>query len=336
MHDAMFFEKFKSKTVKCTLCPHYCLIQDNKHGACAIRKNVGGKLFSLVYGRAVGCSPDPIEKKPLYHFFPGTRSYSYATAGCNFKCSFCQNWNISQVSKGEVGQIIGDKKSPSEIVRDAISMNCKSVAMTYNEPSIQFEYALDVAKEAKSNGLSNVFVSNGYITKDAINEISKYLDAINIDLKSFNDEFYKKVCGARLLPVLDAIKYYYKKGVWLEITTLIIPEENDSVEELKKIAQFIASIDKNIPWHISRFHPDFEMTDKRVTPLKTLLTAYHIGQIAGLNYIYLGNIKSNEFEHTVCPNCKEVLIGRSGYLIIENNLIENKCKYCSQEVHGIF
>ena len=184
--------------------------------------------------------------------------------------------------------------------------------------------------------MSNVFVSNGYITKDAINEISKYLDAINIDLKSFNDEFYKKVCGARLLPVLDAIKYYYKKGVWLEITTLIIPEENDSVEELKKIAQFIASIDKNIPWHISRFHPDFEMTDKRVTPLKTLLTAYHIGQIAGLNYIYLGNIKSNEFEHTVCPNCKEVLIGRSGYLIIENNLIENKCKYCSQEVHGIF
>ncbi|MBN2368503.1 AmmeMemoRadiSam system radical SAM enzyme, partial [Candidatus Woesearchaeota archaeon] len=320
----------------CTLCPHNCPIPEAGLGICSVRKNVKGKLYSLVYGKPIASHVDPIEKKPLFHFKPGSKIYSFATAGCNFRCEFCQNWEISQISKGEQGEIIGEKKSPSQIVKEAIATGCESIAMTYVEPTIFFEYGLDTCKEAKKNGLYTVFVSNGYINKEPIDMIQPYLDGINIDLKSFSEEFYKKRCGARLQPVLDSIKYYHKKGVWVEVTTLIIPGENDSSAELKKAAEFIASVDKNMPWHISRFHPDYKMTDKQRTPLETLHKAYNIGKKAGLNYVYVGNVSGDKYENTYCPKCDKLLVERCGFEIVQNNLKENKCGFCGEEIAGVF
>jgi pyruvate formate lyase activating enzyme len=336
MQEALFYEYFKEKTIKCTLCPHLCLIQDGKFGACAIRKNIDGKLYTLVYGKAISYAIDPIEKKPLFHLYPGSRIFSYATAGCNFKCSFCQNWEISQVSKGKEGQIVGETLTPEQIVDIAIKTGCNSIAMTYNEPSIQYEYAFDVCKEAKKKGLYTVFVSNGYICKEPIDKIARYLDAINIDLKSFDDDFYKKVCGARLQPVLDSIKYYHKKKIWIEITTLIIPDENDSEDELQQIADFIASIDKNIPWHISRFHPDYKMQDKKITSEKMLHMAYGIGKNAGLKHVYVGNLPGDKYENTYCHKCGKLLIERHGFEVLKNEIRNNKCRSCDTKIQGFF
>jgi len=336
MHPALFYKPLKSNTIKCTLCPHHCLIQEGKHGVCAVRKNIKGKLVTLVYGKAIAYHVDPIEKKPLFNFKPGSSIYSFATAGCNFHCDFCQNWDISQISKGKQGKIIGEEKPPKQIVQEAIDVGCNSIAATYNEPTIFYEYAIDTFKEAKKHGLYTVFVSNGYINKDPIDQLQPYLDAINIDLKAFNDEFYKKICGARVQPVLDSIRYYHQKGVWVEITTLVIPGENDSEHELKQIAQFIASIDKNIPWHISRFHPDYKMTDKSWTSADTLHRAHKIGKSAGLNYIYVGNVIGDNLENTYCPKCNKIVIERYGYTIKQTNLLKNKCKFCGAEIAGVF
>ncbi|MEM2139282.1 MAG: AmmeMemoRadiSam system radical SAM enzyme, partial [Candidatus Woesearchaeota archaeon] len=244
--------------------------------------------------------------------------------------------DISQISKGKDAQIIGYEKTPDQIIQEALKLNAKSIALTYNEPSIFYEYAYDVCVLAKKNNLKTVFVSNGYINKEPIDKIKPYLDAINIDLKAFSDDFYKKVCGAKLQPVLDSIKYYHEKNIWVEITTLIIPDENDSDEELKKIAEFIASIDKNIPWHISRFHPDYLMNDKSFTSQKILEKAYEIGKKAGLNYIYIGNIPGHKYENTYCPKCSKLLIQRNGFLILENKIKNNKCLYCNENIKGFF
>jgi len=335
MQKSMFYKHLKDKTVKCELCPHNCIIQEGKSGVCGVRKNKQGELFSLVYGKTIAWHIDPIEKKPLFHFYPGSKIYSFSTAGCNFKCEFCQNWDISQISKGKEGKIIGEDKSPKEIVQEAIDSGCDSIAMTYNEPTIFFEYAYDTAKLAKEKGLKTVFVSNGYINKEPIDKISKYLDGINIDLKSFNDDFYKKTCGGKLKPVLDSINHYYKNNVWVEVTTLIVPGENDSEKELKQIAEFISGVSKDIPWHISRFHPDYKMLNKNITSEKTLDKAYKIGKKAGLNYIYVGNIFGNNYESTHCPECGEIVIERLGYRIIRNNLEKNKCE-CGKEIKGKF
>ncbi|MFH2020787.1 MAG: AmmeMemoRadiSam system radical SAM enzyme [archaeon] len=334
MHEAMFYTK-EEELVKCTLCPHNCRIPDGKSGICAVRKNCGGKLYSEVYGKSIAYHIDPIEKKPLFHFFPGEKIFSFATAGCNFKCDFCQNWDISQISKGKSGQIIGEEFSPKEIARHAVLSGCKSIAMTYNEPTIFFEYAYDTCIEAKKHDIKTVFVSNGFINKAPINKISKVLDAINIDLKSYSEDFYKRVCGGKLEPVLNAIKEYHKQGVWVEITTLVIPGQNDSEEELKRIAGFIASVDKNIPWHISRFHPDYKMTRLNATPIETLEMAYKIGKKAGLNFVYVGNVAS-DYENTYCPKCEKLLIEREGYLIKVDNINKGKCKFCSNKIAGIF
>ncbi len=335
MHEALFYEKVDNY-LKCSLCPHYCHILKGNVGACAVRKNVDNKLYTLVYGKAIAYHVDPIEKKPLFHFMPGSKIYSFATAGCNFKCDFCQNWDISQISKGESGQIIGTYKPPKQIVKEALMYGCNSIAATYVEPTIFYEYAYDTFKEAKKHNLYTVFVSNGYINKKPIDKIQPYLDAINIDLKSFSDEFYKNVCGGRLQPVLDSIKYYHKKGVWVEITTLIIPGENDSNAELQKIAEFIASVDINMPWHISKFHPDYKMTNKAWTPLHTLHRAYKIGKKAGLKYIYVGNVIGNKYEHTYCPECNNLLIKRWGFTIVENHIENNKCRFCNAKIAGVF
>jgi len=336
MREAMFYEKLEDKLVKCNLCSHRCSrIADSKRGICGVRENRDGKLFSLVYGRVAARSVDPIEKKPLFHFLPGSRSYSIATVGCNFRCDNCQNYDISQLPK-ERNIIVGQDVSPEEIVSAAKRNNCESIAYTYSEPTIFFEYAYDIAKHAKKEGIKNVFVTNGYITPEALQEISPYLDAANIDLKSFSDDFYRKNCGARLEPVLDSIRLYKSLGIWTEITTLIIPTLNDSEEELRKIAEFIKNeVGEETPWHITQFHPTYKLIDLPRTPVTLLRKAREIGLEAGLRYVYEGNVPGENGENTYCHNCGKLLIRRFGYQILENKIKNSACTYCGAKIDGV-
>jgi pyruvate formate lyase activating enzyme len=332
----MFYEKLENNLVNCNLCSHRChRIADSSRGICGVRENRDGKLYSLVYGKAVARSVDPIEKKPLFNFLPGSLSYSIATVGCNFRCDNCQNYDISQLPK-ERKIIVGQEVSPEDIVSTAKRSNCASIAYTYSEPTIFFEYAYDIAKLARKEGLKNVFVTNGYITPEALREISPYLDAANIDLKSFSDSFYKKSCGARLQPVLDSIRLYKKLGVWIELTTLIIPTLNDSEEELRKIAAFIKEVGEDTPWHITQFHPMYKLPELPRTPVSTLRKARQIGLEAGLRYVYEGNVPGETGENTYCHKCGKALIRRFGYRIQENEIKNSKCKYCGTKIDGLY
>ncbi len=283
------------KIVQCKVCHHHCLIAPGKRGICGVRENRNGKLYLLVYGKAIAAHIDPIEKKPLYHFLPGTLIYSIATVGCNLRCLWCQNADISQASKINgyyisLDKIAQQELSPQKIIAEAKKFKCPAIAYTYTEPTIFLEYALDTMKIAKKAGLKNVWVTNGYMSKETLDLISPYLDAANVDLKAFREEIYVKFCGAKLKPVLENIEEMYKRKIHLEVTTLIIPGVNDDEEQLTGIARFLAGISPNIPWHISRFFPAYKMLDTPVTPLATLKKAELIGQKAGLKYIYLGNM----------------------------------------------
>jgi pyruvate formate lyase activating enzyme len=331
--EAILYERLSNQTVQCHLCSHYCKISSSGFGICGVRQNIDGKLYTLVYGLPVALGVDPIEKKPLYHFLPGSFSYSIATVGCNFKCGFCQNWQISQVSKKE--SFLRERRlNPEEVVRQAKEKRCLSISYTYTEPTIFFEYALDIAKLAKEEGLYNVFVTNGYMSRQALEVIKPYLDAANIDLKSFSEEYYKNNCKAHLKPVLDTIVYMKKLNIWIEVTTLIIPGENDSEEELAGIAEFIAHIGKDVPWHISRFHPDYKFTDYTPTPLETLRKAKEIGKAYGLRYIYLGNVA--EGQDTYCYKCGELLIRRNYFYVEDYKIINNCCSKCGTKIEGIW
>ena len=333
--EAMLYEKLQDNNVHCFLCSHHCRIADSKYGICGVRKNEKGRLYTQVYGEVIASHIDPIEKKPLYHFLPGTSTYSIATVGCNFKCGFCQNWQISQVSKRSgKGSLGGHELKPEEVVREAKKNKCKSISYTYTEPTIFFEYAYDTAKIAKEKGLYNTFVTNGYMTKDALGAIKPYLDASNVDLKFFNNETYRKICKGSLEPVLESIRYMKKLGMWVEVTTLIVPGLNDSDKELKSIAEFIRDTGKDIPWHISRFHPDYKYTETPPTSLETLKNAESIGKKAGLKYIYLGNVA--EEGNTYCSACGKLLIGRAGYAIAENGIKMSKCPECNLLVEGVW
>ena len=334
MKEAMFFEKLDDKRVKCNLCRHHCVIEDGKKGICRVRENHGGVLYSLVYRKLISENIDPIEKKPLYHFYPGTTSFSVATVGCNFRCLNCQNYEISQLPKG-IGQIVGRDVAPEKIVEDALSHSCKSIAYTYTEPTIFFEYAYEIAKIATQKSLKNVFVTNGYTTREALTTIKPFLHAANVDLKSFSDETYKKLCGARLENVLDCIRSYKEMGIWIEITTLVIPEINDSESELRQIAEFIKSVGPEIPWHVSRFYPRYRLIEKPPTPVDTLRIAREIGLEVGLRYVYEGNVPGEGGENTYCYKCKKVLIKRYGYQIIENNIVNLRCPGCNTTFDGI-
>ena len=334
MKEAMFFEKLENKKVRCNLCRHHCVIANGKKGICRVRENQEGILYSLVYRKLISDNIDPIEKKPLYHFYPGTTSFSIATVGCNFRCLNCQNYEISQLPKDHE-QIIGRDIAPEKIVEDALSYNCKSISYTYTEPTIFFEYAYEVAKIASSKSIKNVFVTNGYITRGALKEIKPYLHAANIDLKSFSNETYKKICGAKLEEVLDCIRSYKEMGIWIEITTLIIPEVNDSISELKQIANFICSVGPEIPWHVSRFYPRYRLIEKPPTPIELLSTAHQIGIDAGLRYVYEGNVPGDGGENTYCYKCKKLLIKRYGYQILINNIVNQKCPACDTPIDGV-
>jgi len=331
---AFLWEKLEDKKVHCYLCAHHCRIAEEKFGFCGMRQNIGGELYTHAYGVVIANHVDPIEKKPLYHFLPGTYAYSIATIGCNFHCGFCQNWTISQVSVKE-GDMGGYELKPEEVVREALKNDCRSISYTYTEPTVFFEYAYDTAKIAKENGLANTFVTNGYMTKEAIDGIRPYLDAANIDLKSFRDEFYREICKATLQPVLDSIKYMKEVGIWVEVTTLVIPGSNDSEEELNDIAEFIAKTGTDIPWHITRFHPDYKWTDNVPTPMETLRKASRIGKKNGLKYVYLGNVFAEG--DTLCPDCGTPLVNRSGFsAALSDELKDGKCAKCGAIIEGVW
>ena len=332
--EALLYEKLKDKLVHCFLCHHHCRIANQKFGFCGVRQNIEGILYSHVYGKVIASHIDPIEKKPLYHFLPGSFSLSIATVGCNFRCGFCQNWEISQSSIRD-GDSAGEEFLPGDIVKAALQNQCRSISYTYSEPTIFFEYALDVAKLAKDKGLYNNFVTNGYMTDEALQMLKPYLDAVNVDLKFFKDSSYQKICKGHLEPVLNSIRIMHRLNIWVEITTLIVPGENDSEKELRDIAEFIANIDKNIPWHISRFHPDYKFKDYPATAEATLKKAQEIGNKAGLNYVYVGNVIGFGND-THCHNCKKLLIKREGFSVLEYNIKQGKCSFCNTAIPGIF
>jgi pyruvate formate lyase activating enzyme len=331
MHPAGFWSP-EGDGVRCRLCLHECHIGEGQAGFCRVRRNIGGKLYSLVWGKLCSANPDPIEKKPLYHFLPGSKAYSIATVGCNLRCRGCQNWEISQTD-----EIFGSEMSPEDIVSQAISHGCASIAYTYTEPTVFLEYALDIADAARDKGLRNVFVSNGYVGDEARDCALPFLDACNIDLKSFSDKTYKSLCNASLEPVLKTLRELVKAGVWVEVTTLIIPKVNNSRQELSEIAQFISGeLGEHVPWHVSAFHPDYMMGDSYPTDDESILTAAEIGLDAGLKYVYAGNIKTNEYMNTLCPCCGNVVIKRQGYTILSNTLEDTKCPGCGHKMEGVW
>jgi pyruvate formate lyase activating enzyme len=332
--EAMLYEKLDNKRVHCYLCSHECKIKNARVGICGVRQNTGGILHTLIYAQAIAANIDPIEKKPLYHFLPGSSSYSIATIGCNFRCGFCQNWQISQVSKRNRDLLSGFELVPEQVVEEAKKHDCLSISYTYTEPTIFFEYAYDTARLAKKAGLSNVFVTNGFMTRQALDTIKPYLDAANVDLKSYSEAYYKNNCKARLQPVLDSIAYMKQLNIWVEVTTLVIPDQNDSEEELNQIASFVAKLDKDMPWHISRFHPDYQFTNHTPTPIETLRRAREIGKKHGLRYVYLGNVIEGSETH--CYKCNRLLIKRA-YMGIDKNYIQNgRCPSCGIQVNGIW
>jgi pyruvate formate lyase activating enzyme len=335
MKEALLYEKSADNQVHCFLCAHRCRIAPDGFGICGVRQNIKGELFTHTYGKLIAAHVDPIEKKPLYHFLPGTPSYSVATAGCNFRCGFCQNWEISQLSVRD-GTIPRTREyRPEEIVSSAEHTGCASIAYTYTEPTVYFELAYETAQLARQQGLKNVFVTNGFMTAQAIEMIAPYLDAANIDLKYGNAQSYKTICGGDLQPVLDSIRLMRTLGIWVEVTTLVVPGSNDSDEELGGIADFLASVDKDLPWHISRFFPQYKFNETKPTPEETLKKAEQCGRRAGLRYIYTGNI-SGWGGDTVCSRCGKTAIKREGFEVVAFNIKDDCCVYCQQRIPGVF
>jgi pyruvate formate lyase activating enzyme len=330
-HEARWYAKSHGDAVDCHLCGHRCLIGAGKKGFCRVRENHAGTLYTRTYGRVIASHVDPIEKKPLYHFLPGTTAFSIATPGCNFRCDFCQNWQISQSDQAPAPETL-PYTAPEDVVAHALNAGARSIAYTYTEPTIFMEYALDCARLAHEESIANVFVSNGYETPEAVEAMSGLVDAANVDLKAFSDEFYRSQCKAKLEPVLNTIRQMHEAGIHLEVTTLVIPGLNDSEDELADLATFIADVSPDIVWHISRFHPQYKVTDRNATPSGSLELAALKGREAGLRYIYLGNVPTRDGQVTHCPKCDEVLIRRSGFSQPETHLTEPACPACEHQV----
>ena len=344
MKECLNYKKIDSEILQCLNCSHFCKIKQGKTGICGIRQNIKGKLYSLVYGKAAALNIDPIEKKPFFHFLPGSKTLSFGTIGCNMRCKNCQNYDISQMF-GQKGKVENYEKldwgyslSPEQIVNEALEAKCESIAYTYNEPTVFLEYALDTMKLARKKGLKNVWVSNGFMSKQTLDLIIKYVDAINIDIKSFDDEFYKSNSGARLKPVLENCKHLVKEKVWLEITTLIIPTLSDNEKMLRQIARFIKNeLGDFVPWHISAFSGaiSWKLQYLPDTPAETIEKIYNIGKEEGLKYVYIGNLWKDGMENTYCPRCNNVVIERIGYNINRKDK-QGKCANCKTKIQGIF
>ncbi|GAB4252334.1 MAG: AmmeMemoRadiSam system radical SAM enzyme [Thermoleophilia bacterium] len=325
---ADLWEPFRGgPVIHCYLCAHHCRVPPGERGLCGVRENRGGVLYALTYACPISAAVDPIEKKPLFHFLPGSLSFSVATVGCNFTCLFCQNADISQMPRDQ-GRIRGTHMPPEAVVERALATGCRSISYTYTEPTIYFEFAHACARLAVEAGLKNVFVTNGYMTKEALEAIDGRLHAANVDLKSFSDDFYRTLVGARLKPVLDSIRRLRAMGVWVEVTTLLIPGRNDSDEELRRLAAFLADLDPDLPWHVSRFHPAYRLRGVPATPVSAVERAVAIGRQAGLRYVYAGNVPGNPAESTVCPGCGRLVLERRGFTVERMQLDGDRCRGC--------
>lgn len=334
MKEARFYHA-EGDTVVCGLCAHRCRIKNKRRGICGVRENNDGVLYALAYGKVSAEHVDPIEKKPLFHFLPGSQTYSIATVGCNFSCLHCQNYSLSQAGT-QVQRIPHLRKEPAEIVATAQQAGCRSISYTYSEPTVFFEFAHECAELARRQGINNVFVSNGYMTPEAAVALAEVLDAINIDIKAFSEEFYASTCGGSLQQVLDNVRYFWDRGVWVEATTLVIPDLNDSDEELQRLASFICSVDPGLPWHVSAFRPTYKMTDRQPTSSSALKRAREIGHSAGLKHVYIGNVHGGGGEDTLCCSCARTVISRHGFMVGKNLLVEGSCPFCRAEISGVW
>ncbi len=332
--EAMYYEKMDETRMLCQLCPHECIIFPKKRGDCHNRINYNGKLYTIAYANPCAVHVDPIEKKPLFHFLPTSKAFSIATAGCNLSCMNCQNWNISQVGPEETRNY---DLPPGKVVDNCINYNCDSIAYTYSEPIAFYEYTYDTSIIARQKGIKNIFISAGYIHEKPLRKISKYLDAANIDLKSFDEDTYKKLNAGSLQPVLNTLKTLKEEGVWIEITNLIVPSWTDDMDMIKKMCEWLAEngLDE-APLHFSRFTPRYKLKHLPVTPVSKMNKARKIAQQAGLKYVYVGNVPGHEGESTFCPECEKVLLKRRGFYILENNLDNNFCKYCGAIIAGVW
>ncbi len=337
LKEATLVRNLKGDTVQCRVCEHFCVLEPGDWGKCGVRVNQEGQLYLAVYGNAVAAHVDPIEKKPLFHFLPGTDALSIGTYGCNMKCRWCQNWQLSQTRRVPPGEQQASDLTPEKLVEIAQRRNIASIAYTYNEPTVFFEYTYDTAKLAHEHGIKNVYVSNGFMSQEVVEAITPYLDGINIDLKGFTDALYVEYADARLAPVKRNIATMAEDpGIWVEVTTLIIPDLNDSDEELREAAMWLASVDPEIPWHLSAFHPNFEMRDRGRTPKSTLDRAYAIGKEAGLRYIYVGNVMDAERSTTRCPGCSARVVERLGFTAQTRWQAPGICPACGEEVAGVW
>ena len=331
--ESYLYKRLENDKIQCSTCSHRCFVLPEKYGICGVRKNIEGKLYALNYGKLISNSIDPIEKKPLFHFLPGTNSFSIATVGCNLKCGNCQNWQISQLVKTDKSLLnVGKDLSPCGIVNNAIKNKCQSISYTYTEPTTFLEYALDTMKIAKNAGIKNIWVTNGFMSKETLKLISPYLDAVNVDIKSFDDKFYKNVCGAKINPILENLKLMKRNKIWIEVTTLIIPGFSDDEKMLENIAKYISvELGSETPWHISAFSGviSYNMQNISNTPLQTIRKAYKIGKNVGLRYVYGGNVFETSLENTYCPKCNELVIERIGYSVNRYD-INGKCKKCDE------
>jgi len=329
MKEALFYIK-KDKDVQCKLCPRLCIIKPDNLGNCGVRKNINGKLYSLVYGRSAATNIDPIEKKPLYHFLPGSFSFSIGTLGCNLHCKNCQNWGISQAKSGDYPDY---ELLPEKIVEEAIRNNCKSISYTYNEPTVFYEYVLDTAKLAKKKKIRNNLITNGFVNEEPLRKLLPYIDAANVDLKSINNEFYKNNTNAWIEPILNSIKLMNKK-IWIELTNLIIPTLNDDLTKIKEMCEWIENVNKNIPLHFTAFYSMYKLLNIPPTSQEILLKAYGIAKKVGLNYVYVGNLQTDK-NHTYCLKCNKLLIERLGFNVMQNNIRNGKCS-CGMKIAGIW
>ncbi|MFC1713848.1 AmmeMemoRadiSam system radical SAM enzyme [Candidatus Poribacteria bacterium] len=331
--EALFYEKMAEDEIRCKLCPKECEVGDRERGWCGVRENRGGKYYTMVYGNPCSIRPDPIEKKPLFHFLPGTWSFSLATAGCNLNCKFCQNWSISQVRPEETDNY---RLPPADIVAKSKESNCKSIAYTYSEPTVFYEYMLDTAKLGRDAGLKSVVISAGFISPDPLKRLCENVDAIKIDLKSLREKFYKETCSAELKPVLETLKIIKDAGVWCEIVYLVVTSLNDSDEELRDTARWIYdNLGPDVPLHFSRFYPIYQLRNLPPTDPDRLTTAREMAMDTGLNYVYIGNVPGDPGENTYCPKCGELLISRVRYFIRQNNMVNGACK-CGEKIPGVW
>ena len=332
--EARYYKKLPDKNVQCELCPWHCVVGPGQRGHCEVRKNINGTYYSLVYGRVAAYHNDPIEKKPFFHFLPGSTAFSIATAGCNVDCKFCQNWEIAQRKPEDISNVAF---SPEEIVYYAKRWNCQSIAYTYNEPTIFTEFIYDVAARGRKEGVRSVVISNGFISKKPLLDLCKVLDAYKVDLKAFTEDYYNSVVGGRLSPVLDTLVTLKSQGLWNEIVYLVVPTLNDDGKKVKEMVKWILrELGPDVPLHFSRFYPKYKLKNLPPTPVSTLDKLRNIGLDGGLHYVYVGNVPGHPGENTYCPNCHKLIIGRVGYQIFENHVVNGKCGFCGQKIPGVW